>query len=198
MDRRDLARLLSSTVEAPAEEVRGGTRWQWAPHIAPRAFTHLLYHGLFPEAQGEAQARYEPFDTGDRLAYLQEFNGLHAFNGFLSVRGFGPYPAGDMGQPVYLDYGNWVERAPSLDAQDLCVAAMTGSFLSADVVLDRHGRARLVHSGTGEVGAEWPSLREFLTSEVLRLGSLHDRQGRPLVSLHELWPDGAVGWDGPA
>ncbi len=67
-------------------------------------------------------------------------------------------------------------------------------FSQGELYLSDAGEVALVHPDTGEIGARWAGLAEFLQSEIPRLLGIHDNKGDVLPSASHL-PGNTQNWE---
>lgn len=199
LDRTQFLALLSSSLDDEPIHVAGGAQLGRLGDEGQIAFLHTLYPPLSENLIATVEARLGCDLPASYRAFLSQVsNGARLFN-VISLYGLVEQidrdPAHPLGQPISIDYGNSLEPVPGLGSGELCIGGMVGWSSHGRLILSPGGRVKLAHPDHGEVAVEWPSLPEFLTSEIARLSGSHDRAGRPTVSWTEMMhPAGRV-WE---
>jgi hypothetical protein len=150
------------------------------PHIAPEAWFHQVYAPLSSEqvAQLERQMREVPLPPVYREFLTSCCNGLGVFCDSLCLFGFrrNYVRTGDgVWQPYALETPNVLEResGSGLDEFFFGCYGCDGSLIFL-----KRGRVYRRSRASRQPLNEWADFRSFLVSEVERLATLFDQQGR--------------------
>jgi hypothetical protein len=151
-----------------------------APYIAPLAYHLRRYAGLDDEGIRRAEAECDRYIHQDYQAFLRRMNGVRLFD--LSLHG----TVGSLidrsgvgiGQPISIWYQNVVERPDYIPAGHLGIGAINGAWYSqGHIYLASTGEVELYNAHCDLIGATWPSISDFLSSEITRQLSLYDAMG---------------------
>lgn len=170
------------------------------PEKAPYKYSATVFNGL-SEAELENLENRLPFPVPEQTkaiipTTLREFlsvtNGMHCHN--LSI--YGDQGRIDHGAGMPFDLGTpQLDRPPNIPKLWLCFGSMNGPWASqGKLFLSETGEIVLVHKHTGDIGARWSGLAEFLQTEVPRLLSIHDRKGDVLLGVSQL-PGNTQDWE---
>lgn len=151
-----------------------------APHIAPLAYHLRRYAGLDEEGIRQAEAECDRYIHQDYKDFLRRMNGVRLFK--LSLHGtIGSSvdrSGAGIGQPISIWYQNVVERPEYIPAGHLGIGAINGaSHSQGHIYLASTGEVELYNARCDLIGARWPSLSDFLNSEIARQLSLYDATG---------------------
>lgn len=154
-----------------------------APHIAPLAWLHCVYAPLTESQISEIEQR-----IGEMPKVYKEFlktsNGLGVFNTTLSLYGLrGNYrrQIQDVWQPFDIIIPNTLEKPANAKESVFIIGGYDwdGSYLYID---KRSGKVHLCDRDDAKSLYEWDDFEEMLSSEVRRLVTLFDKEGKELDS----------------
>ncbi len=171
-----------------------------APHIAPLAYHLRRYAGLDDEGIRQAEAECDRYIHQDYKDFLRRMNGVRLFK--LSLHGTIGSSVDrsgvGIGQPVSIRYQNVVERPDYIPAGHLGIGAINGAWYSqGHFYLASTGEVELYNAHCNLIGARWPSLSDFLDSEIKRQLSLYDALGHFIAGGKHL-PGDTDQWEGIA
>lgn len=127
--------------------------------------------------------------------FLSVTNGMHCHN--LSIYGDQGRMDHGVGMPIDLGTPQLV-RPPNISKLWFCFGSMNGPSTSqGKLYLTEDEEVFLAHRDTGDIGARWSGMVEFLTSEVPRLLAAHDARGDILPGMSEL-PGNTENWEATA
>ena len=157
-----------------------------APYIAPLAYIHSIFEKLKPEEIIKIEDKLKTKIPEDYKLFLKFTNGLHIFNGKLSLEGLRKNynRRGEINarQPFDLDISNTYER-PDNSSEELFFFGSydkDGSMLCID---KRTNKVQRRNSIDGQILQSWINFSDFLKSEFIRLKSLHNEDGTEKGSL---------------
>lgn len=153
------------------------------PHIAPRAFAHLVYAPLADSEKAELSSRLGrpiPNQFGEFLAFA---NGLSLFVGEMRVMGYVPLQRKASvtahNYPSSIIIPNVSARLRGLTHDDVVVGwyRVDGTY----VAIQNDGSAIRFNPKTdGERFNQWPDFGTWLATEIVRIGSSWERsKGAP-------------------
>jgi len=155
------------------------------PEKGPFWYSASVFNGLSADEIDELEDQLpypHPEQTKAKIPppmrdFLGVTNGLRLHN--LSIGGQQGRIDQGVGAPHSL-YAGQLGRPPGVPKIWFSIGSMNGPWRSqGKLFLTEHDEVVLVHRDTGDIGAEWPSLAEFLVQEVPRLLHLHDEKGEP-------------------
>lgn len=151
-----------------------------APHIAPLAYHFWRYAPLDARGLEMAEEECGRYIHPAYKEFLSCMNGLRLFKMSLhgTIGGAVDRSSAGIGQPISISYQNVVERPAYIPAGHLGIGAINGAWHSqGHLYLTSTGEVELYNAECDLIGAKWPSLGDFLESEVRRQLSLHDAVG---------------------
>ncbi len=173
------------------------------PEKGPGWYSATVFNGLSEVELDKLESRL-PFPVPEQTEaiipaplrqLLSVTNGMHCHN--LSI--YGEQGRIDHGAGMPFDLGNpQLVRPPGIPKLWFCFGSMNGPWASQGTLyLTERDEVALVHRDTGDIGARWPGLAEFLSSEVPRLLSSYDEKGDLLPDASEM-PGDTANWEAKA
>ncbi|MEZ5888557.1 MAG: SMI1/KNR4 family protein [Paracoccaceae bacterium] len=183
-------------VEGAFDAFRAG----YMPEKGPEWYSATVFNGLSPSELDKLESRL-PFPVPEQAKAsipkpLREFlsvtNGLHCHN--LSIHGDQGRIDHGAGMPFDLGVPQLV-KPPNIPKLWFCFGSMNGpSFSQGTLFFTNEKEIALVHRDTGDIGARWSGLAEFLQTEIPRLLSIHDPKGDVLPGANKL-PGNTQSWE---
>lgn len=170
------------------------------PEKGPYWYSATVFNGLSEDEIDELEGQLPypvPEQTRAKIPQsmrelLSVTNGLHVHN--LSIDGQQGRIDQGAGAPYSLSPGQLV-RPPGVPKTWFGIGTMNGPRRSqGKLFLTEQDEVVLVHRDSGDIGARWLNLAEFLTQEIPRLLSVHDDKGDPIPGESEL-PGDTSDWE---
>ena len=186
-------------IEGPNGAFRAGHM----PEKGPEWYSATIFGGLSDSEIDELESQLPypiPEQSRARIPIqMREFlavaNGMKCHN--LSIYGMYWRIERAVGAPIGLHYGQ-LGRPQNIPKLWFGFGSMNGPWYSQGTLyLTEREEVVLVHRDTGDIGARWPGLGEFLSSEIARLLSLYGERGDLLQGASEL-PGDTADWEAKA
>ncbi|MBN8630380.1 MAG: SMI1/KNR4 family protein [Rhodobacterales bacterium] len=195
---REIWRVLGprGSVEGAFNAFRAGHM----PEKGPYWYSASVFNGLSDEEIDELEDQLpypHPEQTRARIPqpmrdFLAVTNGLNLHS--LSISGQQGRIDHGAGAPFSLAT-NQLERAPGVSKTWFGIGAMNGPWRSqGSIFLTDKDEVTLMHRDSGDIGARWPNLGDFLAQEIPRLLRIHDEKGDPLPG-ESLLPGDTARWE---
>jgi hypothetical protein len=185
------------------EGLNGEFRAGHMPEKGPEWYSATVFSGLSESEIDELESQLPypvPEQTRARIPMqmrelLAVANGMICHN--LSIYGMYWRIERAVGAPIGLSYGQ-IERPPHTPKTWFGFGSMNGPWASqGELYLTENEEVVLAHRDTGDIGARWPSMADFLMSEVPRLLAAYDARGDILPGMSEL-PCDTAEWEAKA
>lgn len=168
------------------ETHRGVRLFGPVPHVAPHAWCHAIPRGLTDQEISALSRAVDSILPGEFTEFLHAMNGAHLFVGALALYGVRPVADREIDSaflPFDIVDANRYERPRGLRGALFIFGGyrFDGSLLAMDASTGHI--ARIERDGGAQLNL-WPSLRDFLVSEMQRLDAIHDTDGT-LVTMRE-------------
>jgi hypothetical protein len=155
-----------------------------APHIAPLAWLHTIYPGLTDENISELEEKIGVSIPDSYKDFLRLSNGLNVFNTTLSLFGLRKnYDRShdQVWQPFDILTPNLRERPENARSNVFIIGSYDwdGSYLFID---RKTNKVHLCDRDDAASLYEWPNLEVMLRSEIDRLITLFDKNGKELYA----------------
>jgi hypothetical protein len=170
------------------------------PEKGPSWYSATVFNGLSEAELSKLEDRLPYLGSEQSKAVipaplrelLRVTNGLHCHN--LSI--YGEQGRIDHGAGMPFDLGTpQLERPPEVPNTWFCFGSMNGLWFSQGALfLTDEETVVLVHRDTGDIGAQWDGLAEFLLTEIPHLLSIHDSKGDVLPDA-SLLPGSTQDWE---
>lgn len=152
-----------------------------APHIAPQAWLHSIYAPLTESEISEVEQRVGEIPKVYK-GFLKTSNGLGVFNTTLSLYGFRrnyKRQIPDVWQPFDIVTPNTIEKPANAKGSVFIIGGYDwdGSRLYIDKLT---GKVHLCDRDDAKSLYEWNSFGEMLLSEIKRLSTLFDKEGKEI------------------
>lgn len=212
MTRSDVAKATKAAIAqireklAPLGMVEGAFEAFRAGHMpekGPYWYSATVFNGL-SEAELDKLEDRLPYPVPEQSKavipttlrqFLSVTNGMHCHS--LSI--YGDQGRMDHGAGMPFDLGTpQLVRPPNISKRWFCFGSMNGPWTSqGELYLTESEEVVLVHRDTGDIGARWSGMAEFLRSEVPRLLAAYDARGDILPGMSEL-PGATADWEAKA
>lgn len=160
------------------------------PHIAPKAYLHVIYAPTDSEEFAELDERLGRPAPNQLKQFFKFANGLRIFSGWVSVEGFVPYKKKaekhPYNYPADIMFPNSVARIKGLSDG----ATIVGSYKidSSKVLIEEDGHViRIDAQGDGGLIQEWPDFDTWLFSEIEYLSQFFDKDGKITADPKEIF-----------
>lgn len=181
-------------VEAESAFATGHT-----PSVAPMAYLCRFYAGLDDAALGDAEGESERHLPAVYRQFLRAYNGAHVMGVSLMGATGGQNlrdAAAAIGQPVSIRYQNAFYLRPDFIPEGhFGIGTMNGNGnAQGHLYLTSTGEVELINREHNLIAITWPSLADFLSTEIPRQFSRYDAQGNDTGQVARL-PGNTQDWE---